>query len=89
MWCNAYGSGYTLRPDVSINAVMSGLETACWDICGKAVGKPVYDLLGGQVQPKLRSYTYLYPDEADGLEIDEAAEPRPGPESRSLFSRIT
>ena len=25
---------------------MSGLETACWDIC-KAVGKPVYELLGG------------------------------------------
>ena len=47
MWRNAYGSGYTLRPDVSLNAVMSGLETACWDICGKAVGKPVYELLGG------------------------------------------
>ena len=69
MWRNAYGSGYTLRPDVSLNAVMSGLEMACWDICGKAVGKPVYDLLGGMVQPKLRSYTYLYPDEAEGLDV--------------------
>lgn len=69
MWRNAYGAGYTLRPDISLNSVMSGLEMACWDICGKSLGKPVYELLGGQVQPKLRSYTYLYPDEADGLDV--------------------
>ena len=34
---------------------------AMWDLIGKAVGKPVYALLGGKVHEKLRSYTYLYP----------------------------
>ena len=40
---------------------ISALEMACWDIIGKALGQPVYNLLGGQVHEKVRSYTYLYP----------------------------
>ena len=47
-----------LRPDISLMGVLSGIEMACWDIVGKAVGKPVYELLGGQVHERLRSYTY-------------------------------
>ena len=61
MWRRVYGSGYTLRPDVSLMGVLSGIETACWDIVGKAVDKPVYELLGGKVHERLRSYTYIYP----------------------------
>lgn len=57
----AYSSGFTQRPDVSMMGCVSALEMACWDIIGKEAGKPVYKLLGGQVQEKLRSYTYLYP----------------------------
>ncbi len=33
------------------------LEIALWDIKGKATGKPVYELLGGKVHERLRSYT--------------------------------
>jgi galactonate dehydratase len=66
LWRRVYGSGYTLRPDVSLMGVLSGIEIALWDIKGKAVGKPVYELLGGQVHEKLRAYTYIYPDEAKG-----------------------
>ncbi len=64
-----YGSGYGMRPEISLLAVMSGLETACWDIVGKAVDKPVYELLGGQVHEKLRSYTYIYPEEGDTTDV--------------------
>lgn len=65
LWRNVYGSGYNLRPDVSLMGVLSGLEMACWDIIGKEVNKPVCELLGGRVHDKLRSYTYLYPGAAD------------------------
>jgi len=29
----------------------SAIEMACWDIAGKAAGRPVYELLGGAVRP--------------------------------------
>lgn len=57
LWRRTYGAGFTLRPDVSVKGVLSGLETACWDIIGKAADRPVYDLLGGKVNERLRSYT--------------------------------
>ena len=69
IWRNVYGSGYNLRPDVSLMGVLSGVEMACWDIVGKALEQPVYQLLGGKVHDKLRSYTYLYPKEGDKTDI--------------------
>ena len=65
LWRAVYGRGYTLRPDISLMSVLSGLETACWDIVGKSVDKPVYELLGGRVHDRLRSYTYIYPREGE------------------------
>ncbi|MGD2059921.1 MAG: mandelate racemase/muconate lactonizing enzyme family protein, partial [Acidimicrobiia bacterium] len=70
-WRSAYGRGFTLRPDVSLMGVISGLEMACWDIVGKTVEKPVYKLLGGQVHEHLRSYTYLYPEDGDISDVYE------------------
>ena len=59
MWRNVYGRGYSLRPDLTTGGIVSGIEMAMWDICGKETGKPVYELLGGRVHDKLRAYTYL------------------------------
>lgn len=61
-----YSSGFTQRPDLTMMGAFSGLEMACWDIIGKAAGKPVYELIGGKVHNKLRSYTYLYPTNSKG-----------------------
>ncbi len=69
LWRRVYGSGYTLRPDTSLMGVLSGIETACWDIIGKELDKPVYELLGGQVHEKLRSYSYLYPKDSDKTDV--------------------
>ena len=40
--------------------VIAAFEVACWDIIGKALNQPIYNLLGGTFNEKLRSYTYLY-----------------------------
>jgi galactonate dehydratase len=43
-------------------AVLSAIETALWDIAGKALNLPVYQLLGGKFRDKVRVYcdTALY-----------------------------
>jgi L-alanine-DL-glutamate epimerase-like enolase superfamily enzyme len=69
IWRESYGSGFSLRPDLSLMGVISGLEMACWDIIGKALEQPIYNLLGGKVHERLRSYTYLYPAEGEGDEF--------------------
>ena len=69
LWRIIYSSGYSQRPDTSLVAVLSGIEMACWDIVGKELDKPIYELLGGRVHEKLRSYTYLYPQEGDRSDV--------------------
>ncbi|MEM9434725.1 MAG: mandelate racemase/muconate lactonizing enzyme family protein [Pseudomonadota bacterium] len=56
-----YSSGFTQRPDPTVMGAFSGLEIACWDILGKARDRPVWALLGGMMNPRIRAYTYLYP----------------------------
>jgi galactonate dehydratase len=62
MYRRAYSSGFTQRPDPTVMGAFSGLEIACWDILGKARDRPVWALLGGKMNEKVRSYTYLYPE---------------------------
>ena len=69
LWRQVYGRGYSLRPDISLVGVLSGIEMACWDIVGKAVDKPVYEFLGCKVHERLRSYTYLYPQPDDTSDL--------------------
>jgi L-alanine-DL-glutamate epimerase-like enolase superfamily enzyme len=61
MFRRAFSSGFTQRPDLTVMGAFSGLEIACWDILGKDRGRPVYALLGGKMNPRIRAYTYLYP----------------------------
>lgn len=68
-WRRAYSRGFTQRPDVTLQGIMSALEMACWDIIGKALDQPVYNLLGGMVHERLRSYTYLYPEPGDSGDV--------------------
>jgi len=62
MFRRAYSSGFTQRPDPTVMGAFSGLEIACWDILGKARNRPVHALLGGKMNDRIRSYTYLYPE---------------------------
>jgi galactonate dehydratase len=68
LWRILYGSGYGQHPDLAKMGVISAFEMACWDIVGKALDQPIYNLLGGQYHEKLRSYTYLYPAPDDSAQ---------------------
>jgi galactonate dehydratase len=63
LWRILYSSGYSQHPDLTLMGVISAVEMACWDIVGKELDQPIYNLLGGQVHEKLRTYTYLYPQD--------------------------
>ena len=41
------------------SCAITAIETALWDIMGKATGKPVYDLIGGKVWDDVRLYTHI------------------------------
>src|SRR6476620_4381860 len=38
---------------------VSAIDIALWDIRGKALGKPIYELLGGAVRPAIPLYTHF------------------------------
>jgi L-alanine-DL-glutamate epimerase-like enolase superfamily enzyme len=61
MFRRAYSSGFTQRPDLTVMGAFSGLEIACWDILGKDRDRPVYALIGGLMNGRIRAYSYLYP----------------------------
>lgn len=47
-------------------SALSGIEMALWDIKGKALGVPVWELLGGRVRDRVRVYTHMRRGRVDG-----------------------
>jgi galactonate dehydratase len=67
LWATMYN--FTRFPGGAvINAAISGIEHALWDVAGKAAGLPVYMLLGGKCRNKVRVY-----QSAGGKTPDELA----------------
>jgi galactonate dehydratase len=50
---------------------LTGLEIALWDLAGKALGLPVYQLLGGKFRDKIRIYCDSDMDDPLGPESDK------------------
>ncbi len=44
------------RSDAVVMTGIALVEIACWDIIGKALGQPVYRLLGGAVRDRIKAY---------------------------------
>ena len=45
----------------------AGVEMALWDLKGKALGRPVYDLLGGKRRPGLRLMGFVHHDTPEAM----------------------
>ena len=69
IWRRVYSAGFTQHPDLALMGVLSALEMACWDIIGKEADQPIYNLLGGRVHERLRSYTYIYSRPGDRTNV--------------------
>lgn len=41
---------------LNVSVAMNAIEIACWDILGKSLGVPIWQLLGGKQRPQLRVY---------------------------------
>ena len=73
IWQIGYRGGFYRGGAVMMSA-LSGLEQALWDLKGRALGLPVWQMLGGKVRNKVRSYAWIGGDRPN--EIAEAAEVR-------------
>lgn len=49
------------------SSAIAGIDQALWDIKGKALGVPVYELLGGAVRDRVRMYTWIHGDRPEEL----------------------
>lgn len=68
IWQYLYRGAYWRRGPVTMAAV-GAVDMALWDIKGKALNVPVYDLLGGQSRTGVMVYGH-----ANGREIEETAD---------------
>ena len=62
IWQVAYRLGFYRGGPVLMSA-LSGLDQALWDIKGKMLGVPVWQLLGGKVRDKVQAYAWIGGDE--------------------------
>ncbi|QIE54622.1 mandelate racemase/muconate lactonizing enzyme family protein [Pikeienuella piscinae] len=61
LWDRLYkGTAMNGRRGVVVHA-MGAIDMALWDLKGKALGKPVHELLGGAVKPTVTPYASLLP----------------------------
>lgn len=58
----AYRAFAEKRAGIEFYSALSALEIALWDIVGKALQRPVYDLLGGACRSKIKLYGNFWSD---------------------------
>ena len=73
IWQIGYRGGF-YRGGAVLMSALAGLEQALWDLKGRAVGLPVWQMLGGKLRDKVRAYAWIGGDRPH--EIGEAAKAR-------------
>lgn len=64
IWQLLYRGGFYRGGPVLMSA-LSGIDQALWDIKGKALNQPVFELLGGKCREKMAMYSWIGGDEAE------------------------
>ena len=72
-WQTFYRGGFYRGGPVLMSAI-AGIDQALWDLKGKALGVPVYDLLGGPVKDRQKVYGWIGGDRPQ--DVAEAAAER-------------
>lgn len=58
IWQTLYRGGF-YRGGAIIMSAIAGIDQALWDIKGKTLGVPVYQLLGGLVRDQIKAYSWV------------------------------
>ncbi|MFB9291562.1 galactonate dehydratase [Pseudoduganella plicata] len=58
LWQVMYRGGF-YRGGAILMSAIAGIDQALWDIKGKALGVPVYQLLGGLVRDRMKMYSWV------------------------------
>ncbi|MET3139578.1 galactonate dehydratase [Undibacterium sp. GrIS 1.2] len=58
LWQVMYRGGF-YRGGAILMSAMAGIDQALWDIKGKVLGVPVYELLGGLVRDRMKTYSWV------------------------------
>ena len=53
-----------------VQGALSAIDIALWDIKGKRLGVPIYDLMGGKTRDRVRCYIHVKGDSAEALAKD-------------------
>ncbi|MDM3870055.1 galactonate dehydratase [Porticoccus sp. W117] len=74
IWQMLYRGGFYRGGPILMSAI-AGIDQALWDIKGKALGQPVYELLGGTCRDSMKTYAWVGGDD-------------PGDEVRQMEERL-
>jgi galactonate dehydratase len=66
-WQYLYRGGF-YRGGPILSSALAGIDQALWDIRGKTLGVPVYEMLGGPVRDRIRAYIWVGGDNVEDLE---------------------
>jgi galactonate dehydratase len=58
LWQTMYRAGFYRGGPILMSAI-AGVDQALWDIKGKVLGQPVYELLGGLVRDRMKTYSWV------------------------------
>lgn len=72
LWQRMFRGGF-FRGGPILSTAAAAIEMALWDIKGRALGVPVYELLGGRVRDRVRLYAWVGGDRPDHVVDDVRA----------------